>query len=379
MPDSKALQLDHEQFLASCWQRRAMLIPAAVPHFTPPISAAELAGLALEEDVESRIIRQHADTWTVQHGPFTTADFATDTTFSLLVQAVDQHVEAVDALCRMVTFIPRWRIDDVMVSYGNDGASVGPHYDNYDVFLLQGEGEKLWRLGPHCDDSSPTLPLEELRILAEFDTQQEFLLGPGDMLYVPPGLAHWGIARGESTTFSIGFRAPRLNDMLSRWVDDVLEHSGHDEFFVDAGRSVTQRSGEICSQDLDSALAQIQAHLAASPNTYRWFGELVTEPRDDGIVPQYDVQEALDKLCAQPSALALELAAKIAWTAYEGAPLVFASGESMPLPAELLPYIEHLCKTGRLGERKLAGLLKHEHGRILIHFLMENGCVYVER
>jgi 50S ribosomal protein L16 3-hydroxylase len=223
------LDLGRELFLAQYWQRKPLLIRKAIPGFKPPVSSDELAGLALEQSVESRLIERSGNIWQVQHGPFIEADFVRQESWTLLVQAVDHYIPGVAALRRLIDFIPQWRVDDVMVSYATDGGSVGPHFDNYDVFLLQGEGERLWQLGSYCDESSPLLPHEELRILSSFESSEEHLLQQGDILYVPPGYAHWGIARGECTTFSIGFRAPRITDMVSRWVDQLLSQLGPDE------------------------------------------------------------------------------------------------------------------------------------------------------
>ena len=225
------LQLDRESFLRDYWQRKPLLIRNTASDYRAPVDANTLAGLALEDRVESRIIDNVNGAWSVQHGPFCEQDFVRDNPWTLLVQAVDHYLPEVAQLRQWADFIPHWRVDDVMVSYAVDGGSVGPHYDHYDVFLLQGEGERLWQLGQQCDSSTALLAHDQIRVLAEFEQTQEYLLRPGDMLYVPPGLAHWGIAQGECTTFSIGFRAPRASDLLSRLTDSALETIHPDLFF----------------------------------------------------------------------------------------------------------------------------------------------------
>ena len=180
------LNVDRESFLAQYWQRKPLLMRAAIDNFKPPLSSHKMAGLALEEQVESRIIEQRGADWLLHHGPFSSRDFQRNDPWTLLVQAVDHYIPEVAELRKLVDFIPSWRVDDVMASYAVDGGSVGPHYDNYDVFLLQGEGERLWKLGQFCDESSALLPHDELRILSLFECQHEYLLRPGDMLYVPP-------------------------------------------------------------------------------------------------------------------------------------------------------------------------------------------------
>ena len=220
-----------------------------MPGFTAPITADELAGLALEPYVESRIIERDGGEYRLHHGPFDEAAFNRQLPWTLLVQAVDHWLPEVAALRQLVSFLPGWRIDDVMVSYAGDGGSVGPHYDNYDVFLLQGEGCRRWRVGQWCGEDEPLVPHGELRILARFEEQADYLLEPGDILYLPPRVAHWGIAEGECTTFSIGFRAPRINDMVSRWADDALAQIEPALFYTDPSSEPVTRAGEIRRPD----------------------------------------------------------------------------------------------------------------------------------
>ncbi len=371
------LNLDRENFLARHWQRKPLHIPRAIEHFKPPVTSHQLAGLALEEHVESRIVEHKDDDWLLHHGPFTNADFRRDTAWTLLVQAVDHYLPEVAELRRLVEFIPQWRVDDVMVSYAVDGGSVGPHYDNYDVFLLQGEGERLWRLGQFCDASSPLLPHDELRILDQFECREEYLLRTGDMLYVPPGTAHWGIARGECTTFSIGFRAPRINDMVSRWADQLLERMDPELFYRDANSETVTRPGEIRPRDLERALAQVQAALDQEMDN-DWFGELVTEPRYAPGADEDDLAEARALLEDGAAYVALSPAAKLAWQQEAAGIAVFANGDSRRFAAGVLPYLLQLCGEWRLEGELLGRALDEREADALLHYLLESGCIYVE-
>ena len=274
-------------------------------------------------------------------------------------------------------FIPQWRVDDVMVSYAVDGGSVGPHYDNYDVFLLQGEGERLWKLGQYCDGNSPLLPHEELRILSLFETTEEHLLGPGDILYVPPGVAHWGIARGECTTFSIGFRAPRVNDMVSRFTDQLLEQLDPEQFYHDAMQVPVSRAGEIRPRDLERAQAQLQGALDQTSGS-QWFGELVTEPRYEAFPDDDDLAEARLLLQEEAAYAALSPASKLAWQQEETGIRVFANGESRVFPAPVLPHLVLLCENWRLQEEQLVQALDEPACAELLDYLLESGCIYVE-
>lgn len=375
-PGQQPLNLDREQFLARYWQRQPLLITEAITGFEPPISAAELAGLALEEGVESRIVEHRDGLWNLQDGPFTPQDFDRKHPWTLLVQAVDHLAPDVAALRRLVDFLPRWRVDDVMVSYAPDGGSVGPHFDNYDVFLLQGAGQRLWKIGQFCDAETALLPHDELRLLRDFDLQQEFLLNTGDILYIPPGVAHWGIARGECTTFSIGFRAPRLADMVSRFADQLLEQLETDQFYHDAVQVPVSRAGELRPRDLDRAMAQLQGALdQASGN--QWFGELVTEPRYDVFPDEDELAETRHRLHSDRVTIALSPASRLVWQQEESHVRVFANGESRCFSLALLEALIKLCETDQLDHDDVVTMMKTDTGAELLDYLLETGCLYV--
>ncbi len=368
---------DRESFLARHWQRKPLLISAALENFTAPLDRHEIAGLALDESVESRIVEHRDGLWQLHHGPFSAQDFQRDFPWTLLVQAVDHHIPEVAALRQLFDFLPQWRVDDVMVSYAVEGGSVGPHYDNYDVFLLQGEGQRLWQLGQFCDGTSTLLPHDELRILDTFECEQEFLLCPGDMLYVPPGVAHWGIAQGECTTFSIGFRAPRINDMVSRWVDQLLGHLDSDLFYRDAGQASVTRPGEIRPRDLERALAQLQAALDQDAGSH-WFGELVTEPRYEPMADNDDLVEAKALLAEGAAFVELSAAAKLAWQQELEGIAVFANGDSLEFPQDILPVLITLCENWRLEGEALSSAMADPQSAALLYYLLDSGCIYVE-
>ena len=215
-----------DNFLRHYWQQKPLLIRQAFPDFESPVSADELGGLALEDEIESRLIIEDQKTalWSLQNGPFDENIFQTlpPSHWTLLVQAVDHWLPEVGELLEHFDFLPRWRLDDIMLSYAEDQGSVGPHFDQYDVFLLQGEGQRRWRVGQVCDASTPLVEGSELKILKHFEQQDEWLLEPGDMLYVPPGVAHWGVAEGECITYSVGFRAPTGVEMLNDLATELL-------------------------------------------------------------------------------------------------------------------------------------------------------------
>ena len=352
---------DAAAFLKEDWQRRPRLIKRAIPNFSNPLAAQELAGLALEDGVEARLVVRRDNRYVLDTGPFHAESFAGTDPWTLLVQAVDHHVSEVAELRKLVNFLPGWRFDDIMVSYAIDGGGVGPHYDNYDVFLLQGLGLRRWLLGQRCDGSEALLPADGLRILADFDTTAEYLLEPGDILYVPPRLAHWGIARGDCMTYSLGFRAPRINDMLGRWMDALLEQVDPEAFYADPVPRGPAAPGEIDRSSYTAALAQLENAIAALPVAPDWFGELVTEP-------------GAEALPAEPATLAgstLRLApwARLAWRRADKGLSVYANGTTLQTTLEQQPFLERLC-AGYAVE-----LDCDKARRVLLRELVELGCL----
>lgn len=244
MNTPKALlnHLTPSQFLAEYWQKKPLLIKQAIPNFKGLLSPDELAGLACEDDVQARIVEFKKGKWSAKHGPFDEDDFAKlpekttpNHNWTLLVQSVNHFLPEADALLREFDFIPHARLDDLMVSYAPNGGGVGPHFDSYDVFLLQGQGKRLWRISEQTD-----LTLVEgapLRILKQFETAQEWLLEAGDMLYLPPHLAHWGIAVSDVAqdcmTYSIGFRAPKNQELATEFLGFLQDKLNQDALTID--------------------------------------------------------------------------------------------------------------------------------------------------
>ena len=249
-------RFDSAKFLRDYWQQKPLLIRNPWREWLEPVEADELAGLACEPGVEARLLEQHRDGWVLEHGPFAEDRFAAlgAVPWTLLVQAVDQHVPAVATLIDPVRFIPDWRIDDVMVSYASDGGGVGPHFDQYDVFLVQGAGRRRWGIGGLCDAATPQVDRGGLALLADFQPSAEWVLEPGDILYLPPGIAHNGVALGDGcVTYSIGFRAPSRRELLAGWSDAVLDSEDPAEArYADPGLPTQPNPGEITPAALDA-------------------------------------------------------------------------------------------------------------------------------
>ncbi len=290
-----------DNFLAEYWQRKPLLIRQALPNFSSPLEADELAGLALEEDIESRLIIERATSpyWTLQCGPFTDADFQKlpPSHWTLLVQAVDQWIPDVNDLRRHFDFLPQWRIDDIMLSYASDQGSVGPHFDQYDVFLLQGQGQRRWRLGQYCDTDTPLLKGPELRIVENFKQSEEWLLEPGDMLYLPPGLAHWGVAEGECMTYSIGFRAPSATELLSDLATELLSQNAVTNALIyrDPPLTSTMAKGTIDEQFIDEVRNLLLRQLDDKAQLAKWFARFMTTRKYPDLALDVDPDSDADE------------------------------------------------------------------------------------
>ena len=285
-------EIGERRFLREYWQRKPLLIRRALPGFQSPLTPDELAGLALEEEVESRLVleRGRKGPWELRNGPFTAEDFAKlpKTRWSLLVQAVDQWVPEVHALRAHFDFLPAWRFDDLMISYAPDQGGVGPHFDHYDVFLLQAMGRRRWRIGPACTDATPVRTDTSLRILEHFETLEEFVLEPGDMLYIPPGVSHWGIAEGECMTFSIGFRAPSHAEILVDVANGAAQRLDEGLRYMDPPLGSDMQEGEIPPAALRRVQRVLQEMAADSELVREWFGRYMTQRKyaDLDITPE---------------------------------------------------------------------------------------------
>ena len=293
---------DTDAFLRNYWQRKPLLIRKGLPAWRNPLDPDELAGLACEENVESRLVIQARDTWKVEHGPVAEKRFGElgKAPWTLLVQAVDHHVPQVATLIEPFRFIPNWRIDDVMVSYATDGGGVGPHFDQYDVFLVQGLGVRRWQVGALCDNDTELLPHDDLRLLANFEPTQEWLLEPGDMLYVPPRFAHNGVAVGDDCmTYSVGFRAPSRSELIAHYIDDVLGALSDDDRYADAGLQAQSNPGEITAEALASLHAMVLEKLADRDAFARWFGTYNSTPKYPDIDWAPDEPMGIEELRAR--------------------------------------------------------------------------------
>ena len=334
------LGMDPAVFLRHYWQKRPLLIRNAFPGLQSPLLPDDLAGLACEDGTLSRLISHDrgSDRWSVRHGPFAEEDFPglPDHDWTLLVQDVDKWDPDVAALLDGFRFLPRWRIDDIMVSFAATGGSVGAHVDQYDVFLLQSYGQRRWLI-----DARPDAPLDfrddvELKLLRQFEPTHDWVLGPGDMLYLPPGVPHHGIAIDPCLTISVGMRAPSSAELIGDWLDDLLADADESIRYRDPDLTLPADPNEIDAAAMERVVAALNAIRMNDPDRLGdWFGRFITTYRAAGEViargderPRIELEWDL----GQGATLQRHPASRMAWRRNQRGASLFCSGQVLALP-----------------------------------------------
>ena len=315
------LGMDAGQFLRDYWQKHPLLIRNAFPDFTSPISPDELAGLSCEDGALSRLIVHDTatDAWKVQTGPLPEDVFATlpERDWTLLVQDVDKWDADVATLLHHFDFLPRWRLDDIMVSFAAPEGSVGAHVDQYDVFLIQGMGHRRWQI-----DAGPNPPQDfredvELKLLREFTPTHDWVLGPGDILYLPPGVPHHGVAQDACLTLSVGMRAPSHGELLTDLADTLAEHLPDARRYADPDLSPQSHDGRIDADVLRRTRAALVDIQQIDDDTLaNWFAGFITRYRSAGQIappPRPPSAMQLEKRLLAGAVLHLHPLARCAW------------------------------------------------------------------
>ena len=289
-------------FMRRHWQKKPLLVRAAIPGFTPLLSRQQLFDMAADEAVESRLIVRKPQGWTLRQGPLARNGLPPlkQAGWTLLVQGVDQHLDAAHALLQRFRFVPDARLDDLMISWASDGGGVGPHFDSYDVFLLQASGQRRWRIGRQKDLSLQAgVPL---KILSHFEPEEEHLLNPGDMLYLPPRWAHDGDAvGGDCTTYSIGFRAPQRGGLAGELLQRMADELDDDTLYRDPQQPATANPAAMPAALEAFAVEALQRLLAERGSLACALGEVMTEPQAPHLVRRSHQGLDAGRLAAGPA------------------------------------------------------------------------------
>lgn len=343
-------ELDPERFLSQFWQKKPLVIRQAFPNFEPLIEPDELAGLALEAEIESRLIQYNPEShdWSVTKGPLDEDLFSQlpPSHWTLLVQAVDHYIDEAATLLDAFNFIPNWRVDDLMISYATPGGGVGPHYDNYDVFLLQAGGTRRWEIGDIADSKSARIDNVPVLLLREFEARESFVLEPGDLLYLPPQFAHNGIATSEAcVTYSIGFRAPSRAELLHSFAESIGEKLSAEDRYADPDLKPTHESGCIDDRALDRVKTLLNELLAEGSAVDQWFGQFITEPKYPDGLYRPDEAETSDWLASLDLTEGVQRApdARLAYIERESEFKLFCNGDIFLPTTPDFDWIKTLC------------------------------------
>jgi len=375
--------LINHAFFRNYWQKKPLLLRNAVdlPEKKPGKEA--LFSLAGDENIESRLVLEHGERpWEVHFGPFTRSELEAlpDSNWTMLLQDMDKHLPEIGSLLEQFRGMPRWRIDDIMVSYAVDKGSVGPHTDEYDVFLIQASGKRLWRINTNPAADRSLVPDLDMKILQHFEAEQEWLLEPGDMLYLPPGVAHWGIAQGECITWSVGFRAPSTREFLPEWAE-AQQQTIDEHRYSDPDLQLQLHDGEIRPQTVIKLQRMLLTALEQDPVDFgAWFGRYITEPKEylqPVPDPHLSTQEILlERMKEQP--LTRHPASKILFMHTAGSLYLFCGGRSYPLPESCLSLAILLSEQDAWTREELQSWLDVEEATAMLIDLCEQGYLGFE-
>ena len=324
-----------EQFLNEYWQKKPLLVRNAMPEIMGLLEPEDVKELALEEDVSARLIRQknkNPNEWHVKSSPLTKGDFQKlPNLWTILVQAVDHYSFDIAELWKKFPFIPQWRRDDIMVSYAPKGGSVGKHFDFYDVFLVQGHGHRRWQLGQMCDESTEFVADQPLKLLSQMSVNFDEVLAPGDLLYVPPGLAHYGVAEDDCLTFSFGFRMPNLAEMTDRLSEQFAKNSVLTNPLADITRIKTNAIGEINNSEFSYLKTQLLDYLTQAPEFDAAIMAYMSESKYPNSIPEPDeiVVDDLLEVINSGYQLILEPASRLLYRQQDQLLDFWANGENI--------------------------------------------------
>ncbi|MWP50174.1 MULTISPECIES: cupin domain-containing protein [unclassified Gilliamella] len=343
------LTIDWNDFLTNYWQKKPVILRKAFANFIDPITPDELAGLAMEEEIDSRIVSNKNGVWDAKYGPFAEYDNLGEDHWSLLVQAVDHWHEQAATLVEPFKCIPQWQFDDLMISYATHGAGVGPHIDNYDVFIIQGMGSRRWQVGDRNPNYKQFNAHKALLHVEEYQPIIDEELTAGDILYIPIGCPHNGISIGESLSYSVGFMTQTSQELLSSFADYVIDNLPNGIYYQDPNLKLPNDPHRVQPYELTKLQDQI-IELIKTPQLFNdWFGKHITQPMHEldivPVEPPYEYNE-FESLLKNGLKLRRVLSIRILKIGDFG----YIHGEKISLPIQV---IDLLCETETLYYKQL--------------------------
>jgi len=368
--------ISRQEFLSHYWQKQPYVFRSAFDDFVDPINPEELAGLSLESDVESRLIQQRGSAWSVENGPLTSEYFESlpASHWTLLVQSVDYWAPETAALMQPFNFIPNWRRDDLMISFATANGGVGPHIDQYDVFLIQGLGRRHWKVGQPNAETESFTPHPCLKQIKPFDSILDVCLNPGDVLYIPPNTPHDGVALEDCLTYSVGFRAPSRQMLLEQLLlDQLAEDESSSHRYKDHDLS-TVKGQQLPSSAIEwskQALTGITEQQIMNA-----FGKLVTRPKFPPEESLDDIEQIKKSLLSEPTQL--HVCADCRWTFHqtEHSFSLYANGETYEFKPEYATFLINLFENGYWDTKNVNISLQDVEFTNRIANLVFNGCLF---
>lgn len=371
--------LSVENFLQQYWQQKPLLVRNAfnVPELS--FDPGELAGLACDTEAPARVVIEHGEKpWQLKQGPFKESDFTSlpATHWTLLINDIETYYPELMAFIEPFRFIPDWRIDDLMISYAADQGSVGPHVDDYDVFLIQLDGVRKWSIDENPEFDNTAIQGPELKILQNFTETHTWELQPGDLLYLPPNMPHHGIAQGECMTLSVGFRAPSSGELIQAWLDDIGDTPAFQKRFEDPQRPVPRNAGEITANDLQALRALlIEGIEKSSAGLDTWLGKYLTENKRPDPSLLEEMAEQFTMEFSEGTDYQRFPGTRIAYTLNNNEIQLFVGGTEYPLDGKHLHTVQYLCKEHFYEASELATICQNQQIRELINTLIKNNNI----
>ena len=375
-------ELSPETFLAEYWQKKPLLIKQAFKNFQDTIPADELAGLAMEGEIESRIVSSDGNNnWQVDHGPFEDFSQYGESNWTLLVQAVNNWSRPTNALLAPFSFIPRWRIDDVMVSFSTPNGGVGAHLDQYDVFIIQGSGKRRWQVGAPNSELATLLPHPDLKQVSAFEPLIDEVTEAGDLLYIPPNHPHNGVSIENSVNFSIGFQAPSSQELWSSFADKLIDNNLGEQRFSDSTRKTTESSTLISKEDKQQLKTFMLDQLENTEMFEQFIGQYLTQSHHalELLMPVNNIDEVkLADILSEPEIHFMPVSGLKAAIIADSQATLFLNGDSFPIDAQTLPLAQLLAQQTPLTTEQVKSFNTSLKNTQLLTSVLNKGYWYIE-